>query len=100
MNQTNPGSMSLRTLFFLLLVIGLAGCERKPPGINSTISGESIKLSRSNSEFHYHDRGDLTREYRLFGVTANPFGENNRDDYVSHCAVNPRSNWDWTRSVL
>jgi hypothetical protein len=87
MNQTNPGSMSLRTLLFLLLVVGLAGCERKPPGINSTISSESIKLSRSNSEFHYHDRGDLTREYRLFGVTANPFGENNRDDYVSSFGV-------------
>ncbi|MCA3176534.1 MAG: hypothetical protein ING36_13530, partial [Burkholderiales bacterium] len=83
MNHTKRSPIGLGLLLFLLLVVGLAGCERKPPGINSTISGESIKLSRSNSEFHYHDRGDLTREYLLFGLTANPFDENNRDDYVS-----------------
>jgi hypothetical protein len=87
MNQTNRSPIGLGLLLFLLLVFGLAGCERKPPGINSTSSGESIKLSRSNSEFHYHNRGDLTREYRLFGVTPNPFGENNRDDYVSSFGV-------------
>ncbi|MFN5801791.1 MAG: hypothetical protein ACK44V_02965, partial [Burkholderiales bacterium] len=62
MKHTKRSPIGLGLLLFLLLVVGLAGCERKPPGINSTISGESIKLSRSNSEFHYHDRGDLTRE--------------------------------------
>jgi hypothetical protein len=87
MNQTNRSHGYLRTLLFLLLVFGLAGCERKLSVVNSTISGESIKLSRSNAEFHYYDRGDLTREYRLFGVTANLFGENNRDDYVSSFGI-------------
>jgi hypothetical protein len=87
MNQTNPSPICFRTVLLLLLVFGLAGCERHPPTAHATIAGELIKLSRSNSEFHYHDRGDLTREYRLFGVTANPFGANNRDDYVSSFGV-------------
>jgi len=40
-------------------------------------------------------------EHRHAGGAEDPFIEDLvQEARLSHCAVNPRSNWDWTRSVL
>ena len=69
-------------LLVLMTTLTLTGCDKSNKASKQSHSGELIKLSRSESDFLYRDRGTLIREYRLFGVNANPMGSNNRDDYV------------------
>ncbi len=69
-------------LIVLMTTLTLIGCDKPNKASRQSHSGESIKLSRSESAFLYHDRGTLVREYRLFGVNANPMAGNDRDDYV------------------
>ena len=66
----------------LMTAVTLVGCNKSSKTPKQSYSGELIKLSRSKSDFLYYDHGSLVREYRLFGVNANPMGSNNRDDYV------------------
>jgi hypothetical protein len=65
------------------LCVVMSACGQQKNSRSTALQAGEVRLTRSNSEFVYKDHGLLIREYRLFGVTGNPFGTNNRDDFVS-----------------
>ncbi len=75
-------------LYAALAITNLSACHRNDaPLVTVASAGETVILARSTSQFVYRDHGPLVREYRLFGVNPNPFGENNRDEYVASFGV-------------
>ncbi len=73
---------TLPLIFFIFL--SLTSCD-KGTDIRHGVEEEetSVSISRSTSEFQFEYQGHIDADFRIFGFNPNPFGKNNRDDYIA-----------------
>lgn len=67
----------------------LLACHTRQATTNHTIkeAKQVITISRSNADFEFYLTGQLKGKFRVFGFNPNPFGANNRDEYVVSIGV-------------